>query len=99
MEVARRDELTRAIDATAAGDPLLARPHGFPRPAWLKLVPGLHALPEPERALRRAKLVVAQRSGRAVDLTTIVRGADALRDDDPAVVATLTNAPVGASAP
>jgi hypothetical protein len=56
------------------------------------------ALPEPERALRRAKLVAAQRVVRGADAATIVRNADALRDDDPAVVAALTGAPVGAPA-
>ena len=94
-EVARRDELTRAIDALATSDPLLARPHSFPRPTWLELIPSLQALPDPERALRRAKLVVAQRAGRAVDTTTIVRDAGSLRDDDPAVTAALTGVPVG----
>ena len=75
--VARREELTRAI-AAAADDPLLARPHSFPRPTWLELIPALQALLEPARALRRAKLVVAQRAGRGVGRATIVRDADAL---------------------
>ena len=97
--IARRDELTRAINAAAADDPLLTRPHSFPRSAWLELIPALQALPEPTRALRRAKLVVAQRAGRGLDRATIVSDADALGDDDPAVVAVLTGAPAGAPTP
>ena len=99
VDAARRDELTRAIAAAAGDDPLLARPHSFPRPTWLELIPALQALPEPARALRRAKLVVAQRAGGGVDLATIVRDADALGDDDPAVVAALAGGGAGGPAP